>query len=105
LDLGGRAIDFVGQQNVCEDRSERGREFTGSLIEDARADDVARQEIGRELDALERSAYGGGERTTRERLGESGWPFQDDVAARDRRVEQRFDRRTLTDDRCRKCVE
>ena len=53
LHFGRRAIDFVGQDQVGKDRPELGREFAAARIVDQRADQVGRQKIGRELDALE----------------------------------------------------
>ena len=49
------------------------REIAAALVENARSDDVARKQVGRELNALERSAHGARERATRERFREPGW--------------------------------
>ena len=42
LHLRRRTIDLVGEHDVREDRADRGREVAAALIENARADDVAR---------------------------------------------------------------
>ena len=71
LHLRRRAVDLVGEQQVGEHRPERRVELAGLLVVDARADEVRRHEIGRELDALERAADGARERLDRQRLGEA----------------------------------
>ena len=43
LHFGRSAIDFVGQHNVCKDRTENRRERAFALVEDSRSDDIARQ--------------------------------------------------------------
>ena len=63
LDLGGRPVDLVGEQQVREDGAERRPELAGLLVVDARADEVGRDEVGRELDALELAADRVGERS------------------------------------------
>ena len=60
LNLGRRTVDFVGQQQIGEDRPERGTEFTGLLAVDARADQVCRHQVGRELDSSEMALNRGG---------------------------------------------
>src|SRR5205823_1120612 len=48
-----RAVDFVGENDVCEDRALFGSEFAGLAVENSRAENVGRKHIRRELDALE----------------------------------------------------
>src|SRR5205085_6606317 len=48
-----RAIDFIGQQNVGEDRALMKKEMLLALIKHRNAKNVRRQEIWRELDAGE----------------------------------------------------
>jgi len=79
------AIDFIGDDDVGEDRAGLEFEFLRRGIVNADADHVAGQQIGRELDALERTIE-----RTRERLCESGLPhagnvFNQQVAAREQR--------------------
>jgi hypothetical protein len=71
LHLGGRAVDLVGEQEVAEHRAELGVEAAGVLPVDARADEVRRHEVGRELEPLERAAERVGERLHGQRLGEA----------------------------------
>ena len=52
LRLGRRAVDLVGQHDVREDRSLAELELAGLRVVHERARDVARHEVGRELDAL-----------------------------------------------------
>ena len=54
LHLGRGAVDLVGEHDVREDRPGPEREAAVLELEHARAGDVARQQVGRELDAPER---------------------------------------------------
>jgi hypothetical protein len=60
LRLGRRAVDFVGQQNVGEDRALHegpGAVAGGGIfLDDVGAGDVGRHQVRRELDALEHQA-------------------------------------------------
>ncbi len=51
LDLRRRAIDFVRQHEVREQRALLRIELLRALVEHHRADHVGRQQVGRELDA------------------------------------------------------
>ena len=53
LHLGRRAVDFVGQDQVGEDRPLARRERAGLRIVDLRADEVRGQQVRRELDPRE----------------------------------------------------
>ena len=53
LHLGRRAVDFVGQNEVGEDRAASGGELAGLRIVNLRADHIGRQHVGRELQARE----------------------------------------------------
>jgi hypothetical protein len=81
LHLGGRAVDLVGQDDLREDRALLRGEGAVAGIVDERADQVGRQEVGRELDTPERPVDRRGERLHRGRLREAGtpskrtWPF------------------------------
>jgi hypothetical protein len=82
LHLGRRAVDLVGQQQVGEHRSQRGAEVAGLLVVDARADQVGRHQVGRELNALELALqHGVGQRLDRQRLGQPRHAFDQQVAA------------------------
>ena len=52
LHLGGGAIDFVRQESDWKKRAELGRELAGARIVDQGANQVRRQQIGRELQTL-----------------------------------------------------
>ena len=67
---GARLISSASSR-LREHRAERRRELAGLLVVDARADEVGRHEVGRELDAPERAAHGARERLDRQRLGEA----------------------------------
>ena len=84
--LGGRPVDLVGQHHVGEDRPvhepERAPAGRQVLLDDLGAGDVARHEVGGELDPveaeLERLRHG----LDHERLGEAGHADEERVAAR-----------------------
>ena len=92
LHLGRGAVDLVGQQQVGEDRAERGVELAGLLVVDARADQIGGHQVGRELDALELAADRLGQRLDRHGLGQAGHAFDQDVPARQQRHDQRSSR-------------
>ena len=81
LDLGGRAVDLVGQQQVAEHRAELGGEGAGVGAPDARADEVGRHQVGRELHAAEAAAQCSGQGADGQRLGQAGHALQQHVAA------------------------
>jgi hypothetical protein len=82
LHLGRRAVDLVGQQQVGEHRPQRGAEVAGLLVVDARADQVGRHQVGRELDALELAAQRARQGLDRQRLGQPGHAFDQQMALR-----------------------
>jgi hypothetical protein len=82
LHLGRRAVDLVGQQQVGEHRAQRGAEVAGLLVVDARAHQVGRHQVGRELDALEAALHHIGQCLDRERLGQPGHALDQQVALR-----------------------
>ena len=65
---------------------------------DAGADEVARNEVGRELDPLELDVERLRERLDREGLGETGDALEQQVAAREQRDEHALEHRVLADD-------
>ncbi len=56
LGLGRRAVDLVGQHEAGEHRAVAEAELALADVEDVGADDVAGQQVGRELDAVEAGA-------------------------------------------------
>ena len=88
LHLGGRAVDFVGQNEVAENGAVLGVERSFARIVNHRADDVGGQHVGRELQPLKLHLRGRRERFERERLRQAGHAFQKDVAVGDEADEQ-----------------
>ena len=70
----------------------------GVLLEDLRAGDVARHEVGRELDAPELEVHRLGDRADHQRLREPGHAHEQRVAARDHRHQDFVEHVALPDD-------
>ena len=87
------AVDFVGQQNVGEDRAFVKMKLLVALVENRHAEDVRRQQIRRELDALELGVNGAGQRLGQRRLARAGKILQQHVPAAGQRGEQLARRR------------
>ena len=98
LDLGRRPVDLVGEQQVREDRPERRPELARLLVVDPRADEVGRDEVRRELDALELAADRVGHGLDRHRLGEARHALDEDVAADEQRDDEPLEEVVLADD-------
>ena len=79
LDLGGGAIDLVCKQEVAEDRAELGVEACLVRAVDPGADEIGRDEVGSELDPVERPAEDVGGRLHRQRLRETRHAFDQQV--------------------------
>ena len=105
LDLRRCAVDLVGQQQVREDRPERGVELAGLLVVDAGADEVGGDEVRCELDALELAADRLGERFDGHRLGKARHAFHEDVAPRQQGDDQPLQEVILADDHLLDLVE
>ena len=69
LDAGAGPVDFVGEDDVAEDRARDELKLAGALMVDGIAGDVGRQEVRGELDAAE-----GGIDAAGEGGGEAGFP-------------------------------
>ena len=98
LDLGGGAVDFVGQDEVGEDGAFFGEELAVAGVVNEGAEDVGGQEVGRELDAGEVGLDGAGEGADGEGFGEAGDAFEQDVAVGEQADEEAFDEVLLADD-------
>ena len=98
LHLGGRAVDLVGEEEVAEDRAELGVERPLLRAVDARADEVRRDEVGRELDAGERAAEDARGRLDGQGLGEPGHALDEQVALREQAHEHALEHRVLPGD-------
>ncbi len=81
LRLGRRPIDFVGQHQLREHWSAVEPELSGLRLEDRDADDIGRQQVARELDALVAEAERRGERVRKRRLADAGNILDQQVTA------------------------
>ena len=99
LRLRRRAIHFVREEQIGEDRPGEIFELqlAFALLEQLRADDVARHQIGRELDALETERQRLREAAHEQRLREARHADEQAVAARKKAHEQQPDDRLLAD--------
>jgi hypothetical protein len=98
--LGRRAINFVGQHQVREDRpvlkAERLRAAFG--IDDHAADDVSGHQVGRELDARIFQVQHARKRAQQRGLAQSGDALQQHVAAGEQADEHSVHHILLADD-------
>ena len=83
LRLGGRAVDFIGQQKSGENRPFDQREFVALKVENVGAGDIGGHQIGRELDAVELAAEDARESARQQRLGHAGHAFDERVLSQD----------------------
>ena len=97
LHLGRRAIDFVRENQIGKERTELGREFAGARIVNERADQIRRQQIGRELQTLKTGLDAGGQRFDGERFGQAGNAFEQDMAIGQQAEKQPIDQIFLSD--------
>ena len=102
LGLGRRAVDLVGQHDVGEDRAlhepERAPAGGQVLLDDVGAGDVARHQVGRELDPVERQVERLRHGLHHQRLGQAGHADQQGVAAAQDGGEDALDDVVLADD-------
>ena len=101
LGLGRGAVDFVGQQDIGEDRPFDEAEVALAQIvffQHVGAGDVRGHEVGRELDALEPHVEDSGQRADHQCLGQARHALQQAVPAREDRREQLLDDLVLPDD-------
>ena len=100
LRLGRSAVDFVGQNHVGEDRAgHKGHAPSlAGFLENFRACDVRRHEVGRELDALEPEMKDLRDGFHQECLGEAGRAGDETMPAGEQRDERLFDDLLLADD-------
>ena len=102
LRFGRRAVDFVGQDDVGEQRPFQEAELAvaaGAVLHDhVRAGDVRRRQVGRELDAAEAQVERAAQGADHQRLGQARHAFQQAVPAAEEADEQFLDDRRLADD-------
>ena len=88
--FGGRAVNFIGQQQVGKDGAQHRTEFTGLLIENARAHQIGGQQIRGELNAVETAVQGFGQGVHCQGLGQSRHAFNEQVALCQQRNQHAF---------------
>ena len=102
LRLRRRAVDFVGEHDVAENRSRHERPAAvprgGILLDDVRAGDVGGHQVRRELDALERQAQRLGNRADHQRLRRAGQAGDQAMAADEQRDQNLVEHFLLSDD-------
>ncbi len=92
-----RAVDFIGQQEICEHRTAHKLERSGVLAVDRRPRDVPRQQVGGHLDAAIFETQRGGDGSHQEGFGHAGRTFQQHVAAAEQGSQAEFDRFVLAE--------
>ena len=100
LRLGRRAVDFVGENHVGEDRAahEDHAPLAAGVLENLRAGDVRGHEVGRELDALEFEVENLRDGFDEQRLGQAGRAGDQAMPAGKQRDEDLLDHFLLADD-------
>ena len=100
LRLWGRAIDFIREQHVAEHWSGLELQHLGACFvrEDLRANDVRREQIGGELDALVFEVQRTCERVDQRGLAQTRHAFEQDVTTADDGGEHAVDDVRLPDD-------
>ncbi len=102
LGFGRRAVDFVGEDDVCEDgafdEAEPSAPPVAILFQNVRAGDVGGHQVGRELDAVKFKLKDPGEGADHQRLGQAGYADQQAMPARHEGGEQQLDHVILADD-------
>ena len=98
LHLGRGTIDFVGQNQIGEDRPFAGDKITRVLLIDQRSRQVGGQQVRSELDAVEAGLDKARQTADCERLGEAGDTLEQNMSATEKADEDAFQHRTLADD-------
>ena len=81
LRAGRRAVDFVGEQKIREDRPRPELECPRVFAKHRRAGDVDGEQVGGHLHPAVIEAEGGGDRPHEQRLGDPRGTFQQHVTA------------------------
>lgn len=81
LGFGRRAVDLVGEQEVGEDGARLEGELGAAGVVDQRAGDIARHQVGGELDALGVEFESGRQRANEQGFGDPRGAFQEYVTA------------------------
>src|SRR5216684_2088322 len=85
------AIDFIGEDHVGENRPGAEFKFARFGIVDADAENIAGEQVRRELDALKAAMKGFRERLCESSFADAGNVFDEQVAAREQRDEGELD--------------
>jgi hypothetical protein len=97
LHLGGRAVDFIGEDEVGENRAFARAEAAGLRIVNLRADDVGGQHVRRELQARKFHADARGHGFHRQSFGKPRHAFEEDVAVGQQADDEAFGQIILAD--------
>ena len=97
--LGARrgAVDLVGQEHVAKHRPRLELELAGGRVEHRHADDVRRQQVAGELDALPTQAEHVGKGAGQRGLADAGHILEQDVAAGEHGGQHLLDDLTFAD--------
>ncbi len=98
LGLRRGTVDLVEEDHVGVDGAQLGDHLAALLVPDLGADDVVGHQVGRALDAVERSGHCGREGLRGRRLRQAGHGFNQDVAAGEQRGGERAAQTFLTHD-------
>ncbi len=98
LDLGRRAVDFIGQEDAGHDRSGAYVERTGRGAVDLGPGQIGGEQVRGELNPAEGEVERLGQGTNGSRLGEAGNPLDQDVTSGEQGDDQPLQQRTLPDD-------
>jgi hypothetical protein len=98
LRLGRRAVDLVREHQLGEDRSGVKLESASLAVVDRYADDIGRQQVTGELDALEAQTQGSGERVRQHGFAYAGNVFDQQVSARQKAGDRQPDLAFLAED-------
>ena len=90
LHLGRGTVDFIGENEVGKDGSLVYHELLVLLAVYHRSDYVGGQEVGSKLDAVELGIHQFGQGTDGQRLGQTGYTFQQHVAITEEADEEGF---------------
>ena len=97
LDLGRGPVDLVGQEYAGDNRAGTDVECACRRSVDLGSRQVGREKIGRELNAAKRQVQRLGKRPDGPRLGQTRYPFDQDVPAGQQGNDQSLEYRALAD--------
>ena len=88
-------VDFIGEQDLSEDRALDQSERAGLGVKDIRADQVSRHQVGRELHSAEVESEGRRQAAREQGLADSGHALEQDVSRSQVACEYLLDGRPL----------